>query len=161
MIFHGRLSDRNYGCRGRPRYLIFSQFSIYCCQNAFASGALPRTPPGGFQLPQLANVWSHHCRGPHRIAGPRAPRPQDPPLLLGGLSLLYTVYRLAGKYSEDDIEGSSQVSVPIMMSGFVVSRSKSSSGILFFIDWKFKLIIFSGRLTVLTFSICVISMVCS
>ena len=55
------------------------------------------------------------------------------PLLFGGLSLLYTVYRLAGKYSEDDIEGSSQVSVPIMTSGFVVSRSKSSSG-FFFID---------------------------
>ena len=54
------------------------------------------------------------------------------PLLFGGLSFLYTVYRLAGKYSEDDIEGSSQVSVPIMISGFVVSRSKSSSGFLFF-----------------------------
>ena len=48
-------------------------------------------------------------------------------LLFGGLSLLYTVYRLAGKYSEDDIEGSSQVSVRIIMPGFVVSRSKSSS----------------------------------
>ena len=81
VIFHGRLSDRNYWCRRRPRYLIFSQFSIYCCQNAFASGALPRTPPGGFQLPQLTNVGSHHCRGPHRMAGPRAPRPHDPPLI--------------------------------------------------------------------------------
>ena len=56
------------------------------------------------------------------------------PLLFGGLSLLYTVYRLAGKYSEDDIEESTQVSVPIMMSGFVVSMSKSSSGFLFFIN---------------------------
>ena len=86
MIFHRlqrRLSDRNYGCRRRPRYLIFSQFSIILCfcQNAFASGALPRFPPGGgLQRPQLANVGSHHCRGPHRIAGPRAPRPHDPPL---------------------------------------------------------------------------------
>ena len=80
VIFHSRLSDRNYGCRRRPRYLIFSQFSIYCCQNALASEALPRTPPGGFQRPQLANVGSHHWRGPHRIAGPRAPRPHDPPL---------------------------------------------------------------------------------
>ena len=80
VIFHGRLSDRNYWCRRRRRYLIFSQFSIYCYQNAFASGALPRTPPGGVQLPHLANVGSHHCRGPHRIAGPRAPRPHDPPL---------------------------------------------------------------------------------
>ena len=70
MILHRlqqrRLSDRNYGCRRRPRYLIFSQFSICCCKNAFASGALPQTPPGGFQRgqrPQLANV-----------------RPHDPPL---------------------------------------------------------------------------------
>ena len=55
-------------------------------------------------------------------------------LLFGVLSLLYTVYRLAGNYSEDDTEGSNQVSVPIMMSGFVVSRSKSSSGFLMFID---------------------------
>ena len=61
-------------------------------------------------------------------------RPWLCPLLFGGLSLLCTVYRLAGKYSEDNIEGSSQVSVPIMMSGCVVSRSKSSSGFLFFID---------------------------
>ena len=37
---------------------------------------------GGFQRPQLANVGSHHSRGPHRIAGPRAPRPHDPPLVL-------------------------------------------------------------------------------
>ena len=43
---HRRLSDRNYGCRRRPIYLIFSQFSIYCCKNACASGALLRTPPG-------------------------------------------------------------------------------------------------------------------
>ena len=54
------------------------------------------------------------------------------PLQFGGLSLLYTLYRLAGKYSEDDIEESSQVSVPIMTSGFVVSRSKSSSGFIFY-----------------------------
>ena len=125
VIFHSRLSDRNYGCRRRPIYLIFSQFSIYCCQNAFASEALPRTPPGGFQrppagkcwvsplerapqncgpqgpetprsatvgphrgassAPQLANVGSHHWRGPHRIAGPRAPRPHDPPLFVSAV----------------------------------------------------------------------------
>ena len=47
-------------------------------------------------------------------------------------ALPYTVYRLAGKYSEDDIEESSQVSVPIMTSDFVVSRSKSSSGFFFY-----------------------------
>ena len=56
------------------------------------------------------------------------------PLLVGGLSLLYTVYRLAGTYSEDDIAGSSQVSVPIMMSRFVVSRSKSSSGFFYLLS---------------------------
>ena len=56
------------------------------------------------------------------------------PLLFGGLSLLYTVYRLVGKYSVDDIEGSSRVSVPIMMSGFVVSRSKASSGFFLSIE---------------------------
>ena len=40
------------GCRRRPRELILSQFSIDCWQNAFASGALPRTPLGGLQRPQ-------------------------------------------------------------------------------------------------------------
>ena len=48
--------------RGRPRDLIFNQFSIDCCQNAFASGAPPRTPLGGLQRPpnpQLENVGSH------------------------------------------------------------------------------------------------------
>ena len=54
-----RLSDR------RPRDLIFSQFSIDCCQNAFASRALP--PPSRWGLtaypppphPQLEKVGSH------------------------------------------------------------------------------------------------------
>ena len=48
--------------RGRPRDLIFNQFSIDCCQNAFASGAPPRTPLGGLQRPpnpQLQKVGSH------------------------------------------------------------------------------------------------------
>ena len=40
------------GCRRRHRDLIFSQFSFDCCQNSFASGALPRTPLGGLQRPQ-------------------------------------------------------------------------------------------------------------
>ena len=55
----------------------------------FASGALPRTPLGGLQLPrpQLGNVGSHPCRGPHRIAGPRAPRPHDPPLRITALCI--------------------------------------------------------------------------
>ena len=50
-----------------------------------------RLPPGlcpgprwGLSAPpetQLGNVGSHPCRGPHRFAGPRAPRPHDPPLV--------------------------------------------------------------------------------
>ena len=93
MIFHGRLSDRNYGCRQRPRYLIFSQFSIgpillpkCVCLRGSASD-----PTGGFRRPQLANVGYHHCRGPHRIAGPRAPRPHDPPLVTTAHELLRKV----------------------------------------------------------------------
>ena len=82
MIFHGRLSDRNYGCRQRPRYLIFSQFSIgpILLPKCVCLRGSALDPTGGFQRPQLANVGSHHSRGPHRIAGPRAPRPHDPPL---------------------------------------------------------------------------------
>ena len=34
------------------RDLILRQFSIDCCQNSFAPGALPRTPLGGLQRPQ-------------------------------------------------------------------------------------------------------------
>ena len=34
------------------RYLILSQSTIDCCPNAFASGALPRTPLGWLQRPQ-------------------------------------------------------------------------------------------------------------
>ena len=77
MISLGRLSDRNYGCRQRPRYLIFSQFSI-----------------GPILLPKC--VFLRLCLGPHRGAssasswqtlgltiaeGPtelRAPGPRDP-----------------------------------------------------------------------------------
>ena len=49
-----------------------------------------RLPPGsapdtteGLQHtpdPQLGNVGSRPCRGPRRIAGPRAPKPHDPQL---------------------------------------------------------------------------------
>ena len=68
----------------------------------FACGALPRTPPGGFQRLQLANVGSHHCRGPHRIAGPRAPRPHDPPL---GTTAIVDKYRkLLKKTKEARVE---------------------------------------------------------
>ena len=42
-------------------------------------------PARGLQRPspQLVNVGSHPCRGHHIIAGPRAPRPHEPPLLPG------------------------------------------------------------------------------
>ena len=60
-----------------------SDFS-FSSENAFASGALHRTPLQGLtqrpRPPQLVNVGSYPCRVPHRIAGPRAPRPHDPPL---------------------------------------------------------------------------------
>ena len=51
------------GCRWRPRDLIFSQFSIDCCQNLFASGTLPGPRwGGGLQRPpnpQLNLAGSH------------------------------------------------------------------------------------------------------
>ena len=48
----------------------------------FAHGALPQTPLGAYSDPQLGNIGSHPCWGPHTIAGPRAPRPHDPPLCI-------------------------------------------------------------------------------
>ena len=48
----------------------------------FAHGALPQTPLGAYSDPQLGNIGSHPGRGPHTIAGPRAPRPHDPPLCI-------------------------------------------------------------------------------
>ena len=62
--------------RGRPRDLIFNQFSIDCCQNAFASGTPPRTPLGGLQRPPtpswrrlghtcalpFSHSWIRHCK---------------------------------------------------------------------------------------------------
>ena len=53
--------------RRRPTHQIFSQFSIDCCQNLFASVAMPRTPLGftAPPHPQLEKVGSHthpsHC----------------------------------------------------------------------------------------------------
>ena len=58
VIFHRlqrRLSDRNYGCRLRPKYLIFSQFSIYCYQNALPPGLCPGPRWGTPQTP--AGIW--------------------------------------------------------------------------------------------------------
>lgn len=63
--------------------------------------------------------------------------------LLGGLSFLYQM-----ENSHDDISESSQVSVPIIISGFTVSLISRRSGFLFFIDWKFMFKIFKGFLFV-------------
>ena len=41
------------------RNLILRQFSIDCCQNAFASGALPQTPLRGFQRHRQI-IWVTH-----------------------------------------------------------------------------------------------------
>ena len=41
------------------------------------------------------------------------------------------------KYSADDMDGSNQVSVPIMMSGWRLSSRTSRSGFLFFMERKF------------------------
>ena len=84
MIFNRlrRLSYRNYGCRRRPRYLIFSQFSICCCQNAFAFGALPG-PRRGASSAQAGKRWVSPLQRATQIAGPWAPRPHDPPLSTG------------------------------------------------------------------------------
>ena len=75
---HRRLSDRNYGCRLRPRYLIFSPFLIYFCQNAFGSGPLPGPRRGCLQHPQNPSwdTLSHTlAKGPTEL---RAPGPRDP-----------------------------------------------------------------------------------
>ena len=70
------LSDRNYGCRRRQRYLIFSQFSKYCCQNEFAFGALPRTPPGAScSAPSWHTLGFTIAEGPTEL---RAPGPRYP-----------------------------------------------------------------------------------
>ena len=59
VIFHDRLLDRNYGCRQRPRYLIFSQFSIgpillpkSVCVRGPASD-----PTGGLPAPPAGKRW--------------------------------------------------------------------------------------------------------
>ena len=76
MIFHGRLSDRNYWCRRRPRYLIFSQFSIYIV-------AKMRLPPGLCLGPHLgaSSSPSWQTLGLTIAEGPtelRAPGPRYP-----------------------------------------------------------------------------------
>ena len=77
MIFHGRLSDPNYRCRRRPRYLIFSQFSIYYIV------AKMRLPPGPCLGPHLgaSSSPSWQTLGLTIAEGPtelRDPGPRDP-----------------------------------------------------------------------------------
>ena len=67
------------GCRRRPiKIPDFQPIFNILLPKCFASGPLPRTPLGGFRRP--GPPVEKRCRGPHRIAGPRAPRPHDPPL---------------------------------------------------------------------------------
>ena len=81
MISLGRLSDRNYGCRQRPRYLIFSQFSIgpillpkCVCLRGSASESL-----GPHRGASSASSWQTLgltiAEGPTEL---RAPGPRDP-----------------------------------------------------------------------------------
>ena len=61
------LSDRNYGCRRRPRYLIFSQFSIV---------AKMRLPPGLWPGPRRGQTLGVTItEGPTELW---APGPRDP-----------------------------------------------------------------------------------
>ena len=75
MILHGRLLYRNYWCRRRPRYLIFSQFSIYCCQNAFGFASDPTwglpAPPAGKRWVSPLQRAPQNC-GPQGLETPRS-----------------------------------------------------------------------------------------
>ena len=81
LIFH-RLQRRyriGIGCRWRPiKIPDFQPIFNILLPKCFASGALLQTPLGDFRRPRLP--VEKRCRGPHRIAGPRAPRLHDPPL---------------------------------------------------------------------------------
>ena len=75
MIFHGRLSDRNYVCRQRPRYLIFSQFSIRpillpkcVCLRGSASD-----PTGGLLAPPAGKRWVSPLQRAPQNCGPHGP----------------------------------------------------------------------------------------
>ena len=65
----------------QPIFNIILLLPTYVCLR----GSAP-DPAGGLAAPpdpQLGNVGSHPCRGPRRIAGPRAPKPHNPPLMVG------------------------------------------------------------------------------
>ena len=75
MISLGRLSDRNYGCRQRPRYLIFSQFSIgpillpkCVCLRGSASD-----PTGGLPAPPAGKRWVSPLQRAPQNCGPQGP----------------------------------------------------------------------------------------
>ena len=57
------------------RDLLLRQFAIDCCQNAFASWALPRTPLGGLQRPQTP---ARKC-GSHTLILRSADTENEPP----------------------------------------------------------------------------------
>ena len=75
VISLGRLSDRNYGCRQRPRYLIFSQFSIgpillpkCVCLRGSASD-----PTGGHPAPPAGKRWVSPLQRAPQNCGPQGP----------------------------------------------------------------------------------------
>ena len=75
MISLGRLSNRNYGCRQRPIYLIFSQFSIgpillpkCVCLRGSASD-----PTGGLPAPPAGKRWVSPLQRAPQNCGPQGP----------------------------------------------------------------------------------------
>ena len=80
VIFHRllRLSDRNNGCRRRPRYLIFSQFSFIIVAKMRCLRGSARTPPGGLQRPQTHSWETMGHIAAEVPADLRAPGPRNP-----------------------------------------------------------------------------------
>ena len=82
MIFH-RLQRRyriGIGCRRRPiKISDFQSIFNILLPNALHPGLCPGPRWGASGAPRPP--VEKRCRGPHRIAGPRAPRPHDPPLV--------------------------------------------------------------------------------
>ena len=74
VIFHRLqhcLSERNYGCRRRPRYLISVNFQHIVAKMLYPRGSVP-DPAEGLRRPRhpAGKRWVTPCRGPHIIAGP-------------------------------------------------------------------------------------------
>ena len=94
VIFHRlqrRLSDRNYRFRLRPKYLIFSQFVIYCYQNALPPGLCPGPRWGGaYDAPDPSWETLDHtlAEGPTEWRGPG---PRDPTIRHGSYAVDFNI----------------------------------------------------------------------